>query len=214
MPWHVTPVENLQKILVEGLIPAIGDRSRKIAEVTPKVHLFSSFSDFQDANWLWDEFEEDQQLALLHVACRPAKAAWTELATAVRPDRIRLLSLDAGELCNEAVLAALVSLDQVSDPLGDLGSFRKTRTEMKASEFGLLVGDRQWQEHEDTTFLVYGAGYWIEQLENGMHMLTEGDRPMITGEGTTLEDLEEVLFYVAASERLQTPEEPAAAPGF
>ena len=51
MPWHITPLENLPRILREGLIPAIGPRSADLGEEIAAVHLFSRFDDLVDANW-------------------------------------------------------------------------------------------------------------------------------------------------------------------
>lgn len=212
MPWHVTPIENLQSILREGLIPGRGPRSLAVGEEADRVHLFSSFADLQNADWLWDEFEEEQSLGLLHVTCPAQEGAWTELDAPVPPDQIRLLSLDAGNIASEAAIQALTALDGVTDPLADIESFRQTRVDMKASDFGLLVGDMQWENDADTVFLVYAAGFWIEQLENGMQMLLTGNRSMITAEGTTLADLEEALFDYAVEESRPLPDEVDATP--
>lgn len=215
MAWHVTPIENVQKILSEGLLPAIGPRSEKVDEEVPMVHLFSTFDDLQDAAWLWeDEFDEDAQLALFHVAVPSHEGAWTELSEAVPAEKLRLLSLDAGSIEGTAQFRAFEALDQVVDPLADLEAFQKTRVEMKARDLGALIGDRQWENDAKTDFLVYAAGYWIERLENGMHMLTIGNRGMITAEGTTLEELEAALFDYAVEESRPACEEPVVAPEF
>lgn len=201
MAWHVTPIENVQAILNGGLQPGIGDRSGKVGEAAPGVHLFGSFNDLRSAEWLWDEFEEDAKLALFHVAVPSQEGAWTELAEGVPPEKVTLLSFDAGNIANPEVIAALAALDTVTDPLSDIDSFRRTRVEMKARSFGELVGDLGWEDDGEADFLVYAAGYWIEALHDGRKMLVLENHSWITGEGETLESLEEMLFDFVVSER-------------
>lgn len=69
--WHITPEENVNSILENGLIPQIGARSRNADEPVPAIYLFGSKEEAEDAamNWLGDEFEEteEENLALLQV---------------------------------------------------------------------------------------------------------------------------------------------------
>jgi hypothetical protein len=67
--YHVTPASNLLSILERGLIPAIGERSKKIEDV-PYVFLFASKDDLETAlyQWLGQEFEDlDEELLFLEV---------------------------------------------------------------------------------------------------------------------------------------------------
>lgn len=210
MPWHVTPVENVQKIMREGLAPGIGSRSEQVGEDAPWVHLFSSYADLESAGWLADEFGEEEQLALFHVAVPALDGAWTELPEAVAPEKLTLLSRDIDSLTCAGVVEALRALDSVVDPLADIESFRKTRVSIKAQEFGILVGDMQWEDEPDMEFLVYAAGYWIEKLEDGRHMLTIGNSGSIAPDDCTLEEQEAVLFEFAVSESRPLPEEEPA----
>ncbi|MEP1315430.1 MAG: hypothetical protein ABJN42_13630 [Roseibium sp.] len=84
-------------------------------------------------------------------------------------------------------------MDQNETALTSLEDFRATRVEMPAHAFGDLVSDAQW-EGDDTPFLVYADCYWIEKLDDGRHMVTIENDGGITGEGVTLEDLEEKLY--------------------
>lgn len=193
MPWHLTPIENRFDILRGGLVPAIGPRSELVSEERPLVHLFSTFEDLESADWLWDHFE-DEPLALFHVDVPPEDGAWTEIAETIGAEQLRLVSADFDEITFGGY-AALRALDKVAAPFTDLESFRATRTEMKASDFGTLVGDTLWEEDDDSKFLVYAAGYWIEVIEDGRHMLTLENLGWLTGhDGETLETLEERLF--------------------
>lgn len=67
--WHVTPVENLQAIISEGLTPGIGPRSAELGETEAAIYCFDSPDDLQNAldNWLGEAFEEDEVLALLEI---------------------------------------------------------------------------------------------------------------------------------------------------
>lgn len=67
--FHVTPSENLDAILQQGLLPLIGDRSMSLEEPFPAIYLFPDLAALEDAfmGWMDDCFEEDQSLALLAV---------------------------------------------------------------------------------------------------------------------------------------------------
>ncbi|WP_411839808.1 hypothetical protein [Paracoccus sp. ME4] len=191
MPWHLTPAENRFDILRDGLVPSIGPRSDLVSEALPLVHLFSRFEDLESAGWLDDAFKEGAALALFHVDVRAEEGAWTEVPDAIPAERVRLVCADFDAVSNYAPLRAM---DGVASPFEDLEGFRATRTEMAASQFGELVGDGQW-EADESRFLVYVAGYWIEALDDGRHHLTLENGSWITGQdGETLETLEERLF--------------------
>jgi hypothetical protein len=70
--YHVTLTENLPSIMEKGLLPTIGDRSKKIGE-NSCVFLFPTRDEAEQGvdNWLGDEVEEDKALALLEVTLPP-----------------------------------------------------------------------------------------------------------------------------------------------
>lgn len=67
--YHVTPTKNLSKILKQGLIPRVGDRSQKIAGEEEGIFTFPDKESAENAvmNWLGDEFNEDEELSLLAI---------------------------------------------------------------------------------------------------------------------------------------------------
>lgn len=67
--YHVTTDESLNNILEEGLAPHIGPRSEEMGETEPKIYLFSSKDDVENAlsNWLGEQFDDDQSLYVLEV---------------------------------------------------------------------------------------------------------------------------------------------------
>lgn len=68
MYYHVTLKRNLQSILENGIIPAIGKRSLEKGEKLPMIYLFPSKEHCEDAllGWLGDCFEnEDDDLIIL-----------------------------------------------------------------------------------------------------------------------------------------------------
>jgi hypothetical protein len=67
--YHVTPAENLPRILAEGLIPQVGPRAHQAAEPIPVIYLFASPTEAEEGviNWLGDELPEGP-LILLEVA--------------------------------------------------------------------------------------------------------------------------------------------------
>jgi hypothetical protein len=73
MYYHVTLKCNLQSILENGIIPAIGERSLEKGEKIPMVYLFPSQEHCEDAllGWLGDCFE-DQDDDLIIFAINPA----------------------------------------------------------------------------------------------------------------------------------------------
>lgn len=67
--YHVTEYSNIPSIKQKGLIPQIGNRSMALGEVVSAVYLFKTEEEAMDgiANWLGDEFDECQDLAIIHV---------------------------------------------------------------------------------------------------------------------------------------------------
>lgn len=72
--YHVTLSANVPGIMQKGLIPSIGALSEQYGESSPAIYLFSDESALQDANWLADEFNDDDDITVLaihhHVPCR------------------------------------------------------------------------------------------------------------------------------------------------
>ena len=68
--YHVTPTVNVQSILQHGLVPGSGKRSQVIGEQGKFIFLFGDIVSAEDAvaNWLGDEFNEDELLTLLQVS--------------------------------------------------------------------------------------------------------------------------------------------------
>ena len=104
--YHVTTLDNLNSIIRNGLVPNIGDRSKKLGETESRIYFFGSLDDVNDAlmNWLLDEFSEDTKLVLLQVKI-PNDVSITkeddqfEYSTKDRIDSkyIKILSKDLGE---------------------------------------------------------------------------------------------------------------------
>ncbi|MFG6083410.1 hypothetical protein ACEUZ9_004670 [Paracoccus litorisediminis] len=215
MPWHVTPKENLTSILKDGLIPAIGPRSEDCGEDTPAVHLFSTFGDLEDAQWLWDAFDEDDQLALVHASVPPAPGSWTEVAECITPERLLVLSEDLFNV-SDSNFPLFRSLDGISDPFSSLEDFTSTRVELPADLF--------WKSHDararadsdplsgmeipdSPTLLVYGACYFIEKAGDDLcSMPIHGDR-FASRNGYSIQAIERVIFDFALSERRAGPEQ-------
>lgn len=67
--FHVAASKNVRSILKNGLQPKRGSRSAALGEGGKAVFLFSSREGVDDAlaNWLGDEFDEDEPLSLLLV---------------------------------------------------------------------------------------------------------------------------------------------------
>ena len=51
--YHITPTSNLESILKNGLVPAIGPRSQLIKEIEPGIYLFTSKIAAEDALSSW-----------------------------------------------------------------------------------------------------------------------------------------------------------------
>ena len=59
--YHVTRLCFLDNILTRGLIPQIGDLSKKANETVKRIYLFDSKDALENAmlNWLGEEFEDE-----------------------------------------------------------------------------------------------------------------------------------------------------------
>ncbi|MCE6958740.1 hypothetical protein LAZ40_06725 [Cereibacter sphaeroides] len=88
-------------------------------------------------------------------------------------------------------------------PLSSIEAFRSSREEMTSHDFGRRVGDTMWDDEPPVPFLVYASNYWIECLPDGRHVVTIENNGAITGEGKTLEDLEEMLYDYARNQEAE-----------
>lgn len=72
--YHVTLTDNLPSIMERGLVPTVGERSKKVAEGSA-VFLFPDEDHAADAlgGWLGDQFEDDDDIhfALIEVTLLP-----------------------------------------------------------------------------------------------------------------------------------------------
>lgn len=130
---HVTPSSNLASILAAGLKPLIGARSIAI-ESTPAVWLFPDWASLEDATWLYDLFEEDDQLAVLLVDLAGLDVLRTERAgyevsvqQPIAAERLRVLcaNMDDPESFKRASQQLPASLDplaQFMHPTSDRAS--------------------------------------------------------------------------------------------
>jgi len=110
--YHVTLADNLGSIMSRGLIPQIGDRARKIEGEKPAVYCFPDKVSMEDAvmNWLGDEYDEDDQLALLEIDTTGLKGQVTDgaqyevaITDSIPVDNIRILSRDLATPITESI---------------------------------------------------------------------------------------------------------------
>lgn len=80
--------------------------------------------------------------------------------------------------------------------------FIATGRDMKASEFGRMIGDSQWNDPEnaETVFRVYQDSYYIEHLSDGAFLLNIGNDDWMTSDVLSLRELEYRLWKYALSE--------------
>lgn len=109
--YHVTPADNLDEILRHGLVPQIGLRTRKIEGEKPAVYCFPDKATMEDAvmNWLGDEFDEDESLALLEIDTDGLRGQVTDgaqyeiaITDSIPVEKIRILSKDLATPMNES----------------------------------------------------------------------------------------------------------------
>jgi hypothetical protein len=103
MYYHVTPTENVSRILREGLIPQRGPLAKQM-EQGEGIYLFKTMGDVNNAlsNWLGEAYEEDDvPLTLLGVELPsgiktiPTTAAYEVVVTeSIAPEYIQILSED------------------------------------------------------------------------------------------------------------------------
>lgn len=181
MPWYLDEATEAYRAIREGLTAADG------TALLLHTHL-------DDA--LAEAARRGGELALFHVALPTGGGAGADIAAVPASD----LTLVASDVSSFEALPAHVALDRVADPLADLESFRATRVRMPAEQFGQVVGDQMW-EGEQTPFLVYAAGYWIEDRGSDRYELVLENLGWTSGPELSLADLEAKLFDYAREAR-------------
>lgn len=156
--YHVTPARNLPSIQRHGLNPTVGGRSAKIQSESRAVFCFPSIEHVEDAivNWLGDEFDEDEQLALLAINTKNLNGGYTPnaeyeiaITSTIPPSHIDVVTndLDNHELHEEilgegatSVLYHYTSTKGAYDILSSgefkLSSVSGTRTEQQYAPEG------------------------------------------------------------------------------
>lgn len=72
MLYHVTPSENVESILKNGLVPTIGSASRQNGEEHPYVYLFTSLDWVKEGVETWlGEVYWDKDLSVLAIKATP-----------------------------------------------------------------------------------------------------------------------------------------------
>lgn len=122
--YHVTPSENLDNILTSGLVPQVGNRSRKIIGEKSAIYCFPDKDSMEDAmmNWLGDEFDEDEPLALLEIDSTGLDGHVTDgaeyevaITSVIPPQNIRIISRDLATPISESS-GYIPSEKQKNDP--------------------------------------------------------------------------------------------------
>ena len=123
--YHVTPSNNLTSIMSQGLIPQRGDRARKILDEKPAIYCFPDKNAMEDAvmNWLGDEFDEDEALALLEIdtsgligQVTPGAEYEIAITSKIPPENIRILSKDLAMTVTESASGYIPSNSEKNDP--------------------------------------------------------------------------------------------------
>lgn len=96
--YHISPNKNIRNILKNGLLPSRGERSSQL-EIEDGIFLFVSLEAVRNAlsNWLSDEFDEDEKLALFQVdldEAIPANHYEIMIKYPIPPQYIKLLTDD------------------------------------------------------------------------------------------------------------------------
>ena len=95
--YHLTLRKNLNKIMKEGLIPQIGHNSQTLNEENPGIYLFSSLEYLNDANWLDEIFEDDDDIVVLEVSgVKDPEIDFYETVASgiIRPERIKITEIE------------------------------------------------------------------------------------------------------------------------
>lgn len=99
--YHVTPASNLDSIMQAGLRPQVGSRSSQIPGEQSAIYCFPDKASLEDAmmNWLGDEFDEDEELALLEIDTTNLTGEYSPnaefeiaITSLIPPNRIKVLS--------------------------------------------------------------------------------------------------------------------------
>lgn len=112
--FHITPARNLPAIFRAGLAPMIGERSAALGETSAQSYHFPDWESLSDAltNWLGEQFDEDETLALLAVKPQglelesdAATGFEVRCTETIPPDALSVLALDIDD-CDWADLQA------------------------------------------------------------------------------------------------------------
>ena len=137
--YHVTPFENIDSILEDGLEPRVGERSALLDE-EKCIFLFKSKEDLNNAlgGWLGEQFEDTQPLGILKIA----KDSSMELSSEncadyeikcmnnIEPTQIELIKIDAN-----MTIDMLAVEDKVKSLLTEyLGGFIDFKVRLKQYE--------------------------------------------------------------------------------
>lgn len=94
--YHVALKSNFEKIMSKGLVPKIGVSSGKADEPEARVWLFKDNESLEDANWLVEEFDEEDECVVLEVRGVPHDGDLYEIGVdgLITPDRITLTDIE------------------------------------------------------------------------------------------------------------------------
>jgi hypothetical protein len=196
--YHVTPSENLDSIMSQGLIPQKGERSRKILDEKPAIYCFPDKNTMEDAvmNWLGDEFDEDEALALLEIDTTGLDGQVTDgakyeiaITSSIPVENIRILSKDLAMPLNESSSYAHTYNDEVQ--LHELYSSGDTLKNWDWNTFNdklatsIFLVDEQVYKLQ-LKLVRKDSGIWnIEFMnmstpgENGFSILGTGNAPLV-----------------------------------
>jgi len=98
--YHITPLKNVPSIQQNGLQPQIGDRTAQIPDEQSAIYCFPDVSSAEDAlmNWLGDEFDESEELAMLEIDTTGLKGKFTKhaeyeltIVSPIPPEQIKVM---------------------------------------------------------------------------------------------------------------------------
>lgn len=65
--FHITPRENVDSILTNGLEPRIGQHSQEFGETIPGIYVFPTWQDAESAEWFVELWKDDDDLVVLEI---------------------------------------------------------------------------------------------------------------------------------------------------
>lgn len=90
--FHICRDKDIDSILKYGLVPTIGINSETLGETVEGIYLFPDEITMNDANWLEDCFEDDEELTVLRVKGVAQEEDFYEIVVTGRltPDRLEI----------------------------------------------------------------------------------------------------------------------------